>query len=171
MKNLSNKGYKILKLIHILSASIWIGSGVVVLFLLTFVLNKNNLSEIILAVHYIDLLIIIPSNILTFITGIIFSTFTNWKFFKHKWIMLKYCINVVPMILGGIIFVPSIFNMFSIIKIMGENAIVDISFIKSKNIFIASLVIILAILLMAVCLTVFKPKLKVQRNNRQFSVI
>jgi predicted rRNA methylase YqxC with S4 and FtsJ domains len=85
--------------------------------------------------------------------------------------MLKYCINVVPMILGGIIFVPSIFNMFSIIKIMGENAIVDISFIKSKNIFIASLVIILAMLLMAVCLTVFKPKLKVQRNNRQFSVI
>ena len=159
MKRLSSNGYKIVKIIHILSASIWIGSGVVVLFLLTFILNKNNLSEILLAVHYIDLFIIIPANTVTMSTGFIFSIFSNWGFIKNKWIILKYCINFIPMILGGIIFAPIIFKMLSIIDEMGGDAIIDPDFIKSKCIFNGSLIIILVLLITAICLTVYKPKL------------
>ena len=48
---LSSNGYKILKIIHILSAAIWIGATVTGLFLLTFVLNKDNLSEILTTVQ------------------------------------------------------------------------------------------------------------------------
>ena len=158
MKRLSNSGYKIVKIIHILSASIWIGSGIIVLFLMTFILNKNNLSEILFAVHYIDLFIIIPANTVTMTTGFIFSIFSNWGFIKNKWIILKYCINFIPMILGGIIFAPIIFKMLSIIKEIGEDAIIDPDFVKSKYIFNGSLIIILVLLILAVCLTVFKPK-------------
>ena len=158
MKRLSSNGYKIVKIVHILSASIWIGSGIVVLFLLTFIINKNNLSEIILTVHYIDLFIIIPANTVTMSTGFIFSIFSNWGFIKNKWIILKYCINFIPMILGGIIFAPIIFKMLSIINEIGEEAIIDSDFIKSKYIFNGSLIIILILLILAVCLTIFKPK-------------
>ncbi|MDR2401484.1 MAG: hypothetical protein LBD73_07535 [Deferribacteraceae bacterium] len=69
---LSSRGYKIVKIIHILASSIWIGAGVIGLFLLMAVLNKDNLSEILLAIHFIDLLIIVPANLIVFITGIIF---------------------------------------------------------------------------------------------------
>ncbi|MDR1631479.1 MAG: DUF2269 family protein [Dysgonamonadaceae bacterium] len=156
---LSSKGYKILKTIHILSASIWIGTSVVGLFLLTVVLNKNNLSEILLAVHYIDLLIIVPMNISTFVTGIIFSKFTQWGFFKHRWIILKYVINIIPLIGGGIIFAPSILNMLSIVNEVGEDALSNPSFILSKNIFTWAFIVILLLLITALCLTVTKPKL------------
>ncbi|MDR1526689.1 MAG: DUF2269 family protein [Dysgonamonadaceae bacterium] len=163
---LSSKGYKIVKTIHILSASIWIGASVVGLFLLTVVLNKNNLSEILLAVHYIDLLIIVPTNIITFITGIIFSRFTQWGFFKHKWIMLKYIINIIPLTVGGIIFSPSIINMLSIVNEVGEEALSNPSFILSKNIFTGAFIVILLLLVTAVCLTVIKPKLEKIKNGK-----
>ncbi|MDR1683504.1 MAG: hypothetical protein LBS25_09015 [Candidatus Symbiothrix sp.] len=42
-KKLSRRGYQIVKIIHILSAAIWIGAGAIGLFLLTFVLDKNSI--------------------------------------------------------------------------------------------------------------------------------
>ncbi|MDR0747348.1 MAG: DUF2269 family protein [Helicobacteraceae bacterium] len=155
---LSNRGYKLLKIIHILSSSIWIGAGVIDLFLLTAILNENNLSEILLAIHFIDLLIIIPANLIVFTTGIIFSKFTEWGFFRHRWIILKYIINLIPTIGGGLIFAPSIINMLSIVERIGERALVDPSFILSKNIFTGSLIVMLILLIIAVCLAVIKPK-------------
>ena len=155
---LSAIGYKIVKIIHILSVSIWIGSAVIGLFLLTVVLDKNNLSEILSAVHYIDLLIIIPTNLTAFITGIIFSQFTEWRFFKHKWIILKYIINLIPITGGAFIFAPSIINMLSIADKFGENALINSSFILSRNIFTGAFIVILMLLITAVCITVIKPK-------------
>jgi hypothetical protein len=155
---LSSRGYKFLKIVHILSASIWIGASVIGLFLLTAVLNKNNLLEILLAIHYIDLLIIVPANLITFITGITFSKFTSWGFFKHKWIVLKYIINLIPLIGGAFIFAPSIINMISIVEEFGEQALADHSFISSKNIFIGTFIGMIILLITAVCLTVIKPK-------------
>jgi len=156
---LSIKCYKIVKIIHILSSSIWIGTSVIGLFLLKVVLDKNNLYEILLAVHYIDLLIIIPSNLTVFITGIIFSKFTEWGFFKHKWIILKYIINLIPIIGGAFIFASSIINMLAIVEKDGEMALLNPSFILSLNIFTGAFIVVLILLITAVCLTVIKPKL------------
>jgi uncharacterized membrane protein len=160
MKKLSDSAYKAIKIIHIVSSSVWIGAAVVGLFLLNAVLNKNNLREILLAVHYLDLLIIIPANCLTLITGIIFSTCAGWGFFRHTWITLKYGINLIPIVLGGIVFAPSIINMLSIVDTMGAEAIADASFIKSKIIFTGAFALTLVLLIMAVCFTVIKPKFK-----------
>jgi hypothetical protein len=157
---LSSKGYKVIKTIHILSSSVWIGAGVIGLFLLTVVLNKNNLQEILLAIHYIDLLIIIPANLITFITGIMFSKFTSWGFFKHKWLVLKYIINLIPLTGGAFIFAPSIINMLAIVNETGEDALLNPSFILSKNIFTGAFAVILLLLVAAVCLTVMKPQFK-----------
>jgi flagellar biosynthesis protein FliQ len=156
---LSSNGYKVVKIVHILSSSVWIGAGAIGLFLLTVVLNKNNLLEILSAVHYIDLLIIIPANLATLITGIIFSKFTGWAFFKHRWITLKYIINLIPVVGGGIIFAPSIINMLSIVEKLGGEALLDSSFIFWKNIFTGAFIVILLLLITAVYLAVAKPKL------------
>jgi uncharacterized membrane protein len=160
MKKLSSKSYKIVKIVHILSSSVWIGAGFAGLFLLTAVLSKDNLSQILSAVHYIDLLIIIPANLITCISGIIFSAFTEWGFFKHRWIVLKYIINAVPLICGGILFAPSIVNMLSIVNEMGENALSNPSFILSKNIFTGAFIVMLLLLIAALFLAVIKPKCK-----------
>jgi hypothetical protein len=115
---------------------------------------------VLLAVHYIDLLIIIPANLFTFLSGIIFSKFTKWGFLKHRWIMLKYIINIIPIIFGGIVIAPAIINMLSIVEKLGELALMDSSFISSKNIFIESFVVQLVLLVVAICLVISKPKLR-----------
>ena len=124
MKLLGNSGYKLLKSIHIFLSSTWIGAGVCILFLLTVVLNKDNIYGVLLSVHFIVLFIVIPSEILTFITGILFSKYTNWGFFKHRWIIFKYLINLIPLIFGGILFAPQILNMIKIAKETGANALI-----------------------------------------------
>jgi hypothetical protein len=58
-KKLSANGYKIVKIIHVLSAAMWIGASVIGLFLLTAILNSDNLLPVLSAIHYIDLLIIV----------------------------------------------------------------------------------------------------------------
>lgn len=158
MKKLSDKAYKVIKIIHILSASIWTGAGLVVLFLLSFVLEKSNVRGILPAIHYVDLLIIIPANLLTLLSGLVFSKFTGWGFFRHRWIILKYVINLAPVVLGGIIFAPSIQNMLSIVETIGEDAVSDPAFISQKIRLMGSFILILVLLITAVCLTVFKPK-------------
>jgi hypothetical protein len=156
---LSNNSYKVLKIIHIFSVSVWVGASVVGLLLLTVVLNKNNLSEILSAIHYVDLLIIVPANLATFITGMIFSKFTGWGVFKHRWIVLKYIINLIPIIGGGLIFAPAIINMLSIAEKLGGAALSDSSFIFWKNIFTGAFTVILLLLITAIYISVIKPKL------------
>ena len=76
MPTLNKTGYKVLKLVHIFLVSVWIGAGVCTLFFLTIGLNESNCLGLIKAVQRLDLLIIIPANALTLISGIIFSIFT-----------------------------------------------------------------------------------------------
>jgi hypothetical protein len=156
---LSGKGYKAVKIIHILSSSIWIGACAIGLFLLLVVLNKNNLMESLSALHYIDLLTIILANLVTFITGVIFSKRTSWSFFKHRWITLKYAINLIPIVGGGLIFAPAIVNMLSAVEELGGEALLDSSFIFWKNIFTGAFVAMLLLLATAVFFAVVKPKL------------
>ena len=159
MKKLSKTGYKIIKLIHILSASIWIGTGAVVLFLLTSVVKENNLSEILEAIETIDMKLIIPAALITLVSGLLFSVFTEWGFLKHRWIAVKYVINVIPMIAGAVLLSPAIQNMLSLAAGLGHAALIEPSFVSSRNTFTGVLVFQLTLLIIAVCLSVFKPKL------------
>jgi hypothetical protein len=97
---------------------------------------------------------------MTLTTGTIFSTTTPWGFFKRRWIAVKYIINIVPIILGAAVLAPSVLNMLFVAEIMGENAIFSSEFQTSKSIFLTALIIVIALLLTALYLSVFKPSLK-----------
>ncbi|MDR1652419.1 MAG: hypothetical protein LBS01_01980, partial [Prevotellaceae bacterium] len=84
----------------------------------------------------------------------------EWGFFKHRWILLKYIFNVIPIVGGGLVFAPSIINMLSIAEKLGAEAMFDTSFILSKNIFTGAFIVIILMLITAVCLSVIKPKLR-----------
>jgi hypothetical protein len=159
MPTLNKTGYKVLKLAHIIFISIWIGAGVCTLFFLTIALDANNCLGIIKAVQRLDLLIIIPANALALISGIIFSIFTNWRFFKHRWIIAKYLINLIPLIFGGFLFAPPLSSMIAVAQKLGTNALSSMDFIQSKMIFLALLFIQLVLLLTAVYLSIFKPRI------------
>jgi uncharacterized membrane protein len=160
MGKINGNGYKIVKLIHIISASVWIGTAITVFYMLKVVLNEDNVLPILRAVQNIDFFVIIPSNLMTFITGLIFSTGTDWGFFKHKWITLKCIINLLPIIGGAFIFGQPIFSMIAIAEEKGATALASPEFILSHKFMTIAFIIMIVLLLLAVCLSIYKPKFK-----------
>jgi uncharacterized membrane protein len=160
MGKIKGNGYKIVKLIHIIFASIWIGTAITVFYMLKVLLNKDNVLPLLKAVQYIDFCVIIPANLLTFITGLIFSIGTDWGFFKHRWIIIKYIINLLPIIGGALIFGHPIFSMIAIAEEKGVDALTSPEFILSNKFMTIAFIIMIVLLFFAVYLSVYKPKLK-----------
>jgi len=52
--------------------------------------NPNTLLGITLTLKFIDDYILMPCAIGTFITGLLYSLLTNWGWFKHNWITVKW---------------------------------------------------------------------------------
>ncbi|MEL7563765.1 MAG: DUF2269 family protein [Dehalobacterium sp.] len=88
---------------HILFSALWVGAAFCMM-LLAFVkghiTNGDELWVINKSIKLIDDFIIIPSALGCLITGIMFSTLTNWGFFKHNWITIKYIITFTTILFG-----------------------------------------------------------------------
>ena len=46
-----------------------------------------------LSMKLIDDFVIIPGGVGSLLTGLLYSIFTNWGWFKHKWVTTKWAIN------------------------------------------------------------------------------
>lgn len=71
---------------------------------------------------FIDNAFVIPGALLTVVIGIIYGLFTNWGFFKHRWIVVKWIISITVILVGTFYFHPNL-----------EKAIEAASQIRSVN--------------------------------------
>ena len=102
MKKLNSKGIKVLKIFHIFFAFSWVISAIV-LCLLIFAVHPLSGDEFYMhsrIVQIVDDYFIIPGAIGALITGLIYSIWTNWGFFKHPWITVKWVLIIVQILLG-----------------------------------------------------------------------
>ena len=79
---LSSKGQKWLKCLHIYSGCVWAGCATV-LTIKQFFVNPENGGElygILSTLDFIDLFILVPGAIGTFLTALVYSIWTNWGF-------------------------------------------------------------------------------------------
>ena len=91
MKKLGSKGIKILKILHLIFAMIWT-SGAIAMVLITFLSKAQSVDE--LHMKYSILLVvdnwlIITGAMTSLVIGMVYGIFTNWGFFKHRWIIVK----------------------------------------------------------------------------------
>lgn len=102
MKKLSPRGLKYLKILHLISAIMWIGGAISMVAILYLILPTTPDGYYIrsLSVKLIDDLLVIPGAIGILITGIIYGIWSNWGFFKHMWIIVKWVITIVLVIFG-----------------------------------------------------------------------
>ena len=108
MKTLSPQGIKILKIIHLLLAGIWIG-GAVALTLLLFALSPDDAHGMYIksrALQLIDDWMIIPGAVGCFLTGLVYAIWTKWGFFKHHWITVKWVLTVAMIAFGTVALGP-----------------------------------------------------------------
>ena len=91
-----------LKSFHLLFVALWVG-GAVALSTKQFFIHAASGSElygILSMMNFVDFFIIIPGAVGCLLTGIIYSAWTNWGWFRHRWITVKWIICLYGVIFG-----------------------------------------------------------------------
>lgn len=107
MKKFNADGMKILKILHLIFVMLWT-VGVVAMILLT-LLNTSLENELLMkyrAIRLIDDAIVIPSATITVVIGVLYGLKSNWGFFKHKWITVKWVISIIVILVGTFVLSP-----------------------------------------------------------------
>lgn len=160
MKQLSLTQRKWLKSIHLLSAGVWITTGLV-MFIVHFMGNDlktgaelHLLNKII---HFIDMKILVPAAITCLLTGFIYSQFTKWGYFKHGWLIFKWIITILIIVLGTTLSEPWISKMIEISGNLGLDALTDSDYQWYSYSHNVLGVCMTSTLIIAVFISVFKP--------------
>lgn len=87
---------KALKTVHIICASLWLGSSVSMNLLRYLVDDLDNAGMFWMArtLEIIDMKILVPGAVGCLLTGIVYGLFTNWGFFRHRWLTVKWILTV-----------------------------------------------------------------------------
>lgn len=126
MKKLSTKQTKVLRIFHIIFSVMWLGGCMAISFFPFFIYPKNT-SEVLIYTQVIDFLdywMIIVGGVGSFITGLIYSIWTKWGFFKHNWLIVKWIIVILQTLYGT--FVLGLWLLEDVVRI-AENMTGDIS--------------------------------------------
>ena len=109
--------YQLLKLIHILSATLMIGTGLGSAFYLFFTYKKakaSTVKEVLKLVVLADSIFTLPSVIVQLITGIFLSNMMNMMFTKWFWIVI--IVSVIVLVL----WVIAVFIQYKLKRLLDE---------------------------------------------------
>lgn len=169
MKTLGTKGLKFLKIAHLLFAIMWIG-GVMALVSLQLGQTPQGSEMIYITAQshlIVDEFFLIPGGIGIILTAILYGSFTKWGFFKQRWLIVKWCLTLLLVVLGaGYMGVIIKDNMVYAQKILTRNADSNIFFDNVHNVAIAGITQLICFVFI-LAISVVKPlkKQKVHPNT------
>lgn len=170
------KGTKWLKGIHLFFACNWVGAGLTMILLGAY---KNTLASgdevyaMNLAIKLIDDFIIIPAANGALLTGIIYSLFTNWGFFKFHWITVKYIMTIGLILFGTFFLGPWVNGSVDIVNTERIGALTNATYqhFTQMNLYFGSLQVFLMVVV--VFISIFKPwgkrKSNIQKTKNNVS--
>ena len=102
MKKMRAVGQKWLKSFHILFGCTWAACGLSLTLMSLFIQPTEGLQlyGVDISKKFIDDVLVAPAATGCLLTGVIYSLFTDWGWFKHRWITVKWCINIFGVIFG-----------------------------------------------------------------------
>lgn len=127
MKKLGIKGTRLLKTLHLLCAGLWLGAAAS-LVLLNFMSEARAPADLHghdAAMRFIDDYIIIPGAMGALFTGLAYSIWTNWGFFTHRWVTVKWVITLYGVLFGTFFLGPWLNGMEDISRLAGAAASKD----------------------------------------------
>jgi hypothetical protein len=159
MRKMTNKGQRWLKSFHVFFSCCWVGAAVCLTTAMFFTnaTDGMQLYGIHIALKFIDDFIIIPGAMGCLLTSLIYSLFTNWGWFKHRWITVKWIINVGGVIFGTFWLGPWLNSLPSIAKLEGLNALANQTYVHNQNMLYVWGTLQAATLVFAVFISVLKP--------------
>lgn len=133
VKKLKPQSVRILKMFHIFFAFSWIIGGVA-LCLLIFITNPKTGDELYMRsriLQMVDDYFIILGALGAFTTGLIYSIWTNWGFFQHRWITLKWIMTILQILFGTFVLGPFINDNVVIADQLRDAALTDPVFLRN----------------------------------------
>lgn len=161
MKKLPPTGIKALRFLHLCFAIMWLGGAATLLVIVLTISSDNEQAQKLMweAVCAIDQYLITPGAILCLLSGLLFSVFTQWGFFKHGWVTFKWIATISLILIGTFILGPWLYgNMRLTQDVISANDVTTIAS-NTKNIIHWGTIQLIA-LLVATIISVFKPKKK-----------
>jgi len=170
MPKLGAKGLRWLKGFHLIAVSCWIG-GAFALILLYFLKNRVSdggvLYGINQSIHHVDMVVVvIPGAFGCLITGLLYSTFSNWGFFKHNWLIFKWIITVAAILFGTFFLGPWETTMMEISGKLGISSLNDQSYLYNQKMNVIFGGIQCIVLMIIVFISIFKPWKKKKSKNQ-----
>jgi hypothetical protein len=159
MKKLTSKGQKWLKGFHVFFSCCWVGAAVCLTSMMFFTKATDGMQlyGINFSLKFIDDFIIIPGAMGCLLTSLIYSLFTNWGWFKHRWITIKWIINIGGVIFGTFWLGPWLNSLAPISKIEGLDALINHTYIHNQKMLYMWGTLQAATLIFAVFISVLKP--------------
>lgn len=160
MAKLGLRGTQTLKGIHLFFVCVWLGAGVSVLVLGLMQGNFTNGDELYamnMASKFIDEFLIIPAAIGSLLTGIIYSIFTRWGFFKFHWITFKYIVVVAQILFGSFFLASWAGGATEIIDLERSAALQNAVYLHNSKMVVYFGAVQMALLVVVIFVSIYKP--------------
>lgn len=158
---MKGKSMKWLHVLHIISASIWFGATVCIGFLSVICFFHLSETDFLITATLVPRLyqkIILPTAIFTILQGFIYGFFTNWGFFKHRWVLLKW---IFTLLLIPCIGVGAISQMYSAIDKVNTSGFKG--GFSDGGLLLLFISLQIVIMLIMIGISVFKPKMRKEK--------
>jgi uncharacterized membrane protein len=173
MFKLKAKGLKWLKSFHLIAVSCWVG-GAVSLILLYFL--KNGVTEggvlygINQSIHHVDMVVVVvPGAFGCLVTGLIYSSFSHWGFFKHTWLIFKWIVTVLAILFGTFFLGPWETAMMEISGKIGISSLSDPSYIYNEKMNLIFGAIQVLVLMITIFISIFKPWKSIKAKRKPYN--
>ncbi len=121
-------------------------------------LSEGTLYGINLASHFIDTVVVAACGALgCLITGLLYGVFTNWGFFKYKWIILKWALTAFSLTSAMLFLGPGEGAMLELSRELGNTALHNDSYLAVKASHLFWSILQITSLSLMIILSVFKP--------------
>ena len=170
MPKLTVKQQKLLKTFHLIAVAVWFTSVVTMLAITTLAdgLQDGGAFAMVHKVyHFVDFNLLTPAAVLTLLTGLIYSMFTRWGFFKHGWLIYKWIVTVGIIIWGTVHLGPVCTEIMETTEHLQLGALNDPGYLADWRLGFWAGISNAILLLGAIVFSTFKPWKNIRRKKER----
>ncbi|WP_432734807.1 DUF2269 family protein [Maridesulfovibrio sp. FT414] len=159
MEKLTPTQTKLVRAIHMLSACLW-GGGAFSMVLLHSMFTPVSGEALFgrdICLKIIDQYVVTAGAIGCLVSGLIFALKSNWGFFKFKWLIVKWAVNIGFIVFGFLFYMPWLEQMSELSGNAKEMILQTPEYLRSQMLNEITAAALFGCLLLVVWISIFKP--------------
>lgn len=158
---ISANAQKILKILHLITTSCWLGGCLaltVLLYASQYAQSDEELFGVLKSYKYVNVIVTVYLGAYgSLFTGLAYSLCTNRGFIRHKWVIIKWAITLGMIYCGSVYLGPWSDAMLNMARDAGLAALDNAGYLEFQTLVLRGEVICLGLYVLAIWLSVYKP--------------